>query len=78
MKLATIATFAGSAAAFVPIQQGRTATAVQSFENELGVIAPTGFFDPLGLSKVRIDDSMIMIEKLQVTTSDPPDINYTD
>lgn len=57
MKLATIAALTGSAAAFAPIQQGRTATAVQGFQNELGVVAPTGFFDPLGLSKVRIDDS---------------------
>jgi hypothetical protein len=51
MKLATIAAIAGSAAAFAPAQQGRASTAVQGFENELGVIAPTGFFDPLGLSK---------------------------
>ena len=52
MKLATLAAIAGSAAAFAPAQQGRASTAVQGFENELGVIAPTGFFDPLGLSKV--------------------------
>jgi hypothetical protein len=52
MKLATLAAIAGSAAAFAPAQQGRVSTAVQGFENELGVIAPTGFFDPLGLSKV--------------------------
>mmetsp|Transcript_1151 Transcript_1151/g.2638 ORF Transcript_1151/g.2638 Transcript_1151/m.2638 type:complete len:197 (-) Transcript_1151:284-874(-) len=51
MKLAVLAAAAGSAAAFAPVQQGRTSTAVQAFENELGVIAPTGFFDPLNLSK---------------------------
>jgi hypothetical protein len=54
MKLATLAAIAGSAAAFAPAQQGRVSTAVNGFENELGVIAPTGFFDPLGLSKVSL------------------------
>ena len=54
MKLATLAAIAGSAAAFAPTQQGRVSTSVKGFENELGVIAPTGFFDPLGLSKVRL------------------------
>jgi hypothetical protein len=54
MKLATLAAIAGSAAAFAPVQQGRVSTAVNGFENELGVIAPTGFFDPLGLSKVSL------------------------
>ena len=51
MKLATLAALAGSAAAFAPAQQGRASTAVQGFENELGVIAPTGFFDPLGFTQ---------------------------
>jgi hypothetical protein len=51
MKLATLAAIAGSAAAFAPAQQGRVSTAVQGFENELGVIAPTGFFDPLGFTQ---------------------------
>ena len=51
MKLATLAAIAGSAAAFAPAQQGRASTAVQGFENELGVIAPTGFFDPLGFTQ---------------------------
>jgi len=51
MKLAVFAALAGSAAAFAPVQQGRSSTAIKGYENELGVIAPTGFFDPLGLSK---------------------------
>ena len=50
MKLATLAAIAGSAAAFAPTQQGRVSTSVKGFENELGVIAPTGFFDPLGFT----------------------------
>ncbi|KAL7486209.1 hypothetical protein ACHAW6_011812 [Cyclotella cf. meneghiniana] len=51
MKIATLAALAGSAAAFAPAQQGRASTAVRGFENELGVIAPTGFFDPLGFTQ---------------------------
>mmetsp|Transcript_5841 Transcript_5841/g.12978 ORF Transcript_5841/g.12978 Transcript_5841/m.12978 type:complete len:196 (+) Transcript_5841:49-636(+) len=51
MKSVIIASLACSAAAFAPAQTGRASTAVNGFENELGVIAPTGFFDPLGLSK---------------------------
>ena len=62
MKLALLAAAAGSAAAFAPVQQGRVSTAVNSYENELGVIAPTGFFDPLGLSKVRVDLFLEMLK----------------
>mmetsp|Transcript_31478 Transcript_31478/g.64761 ORF Transcript_31478/g.64761 Transcript_31478/m.64761 type:complete len:197 (+) Transcript_31478:116-706(+) len=50
MKLAVLAAAASSAAAFAPAQQGRLSTAVNGYENELGVIAPTGFFDPLGFT----------------------------
>ena len=50
MKLTVLAAAAGSAVAFAPIQQGRVSTAINGFENEIGVIAPTGFFDPLGFT----------------------------
>jgi hypothetical protein len=52
MKLAIAALVAGSAVAFAPQQTGRAATSVKAspYENEAGVIAPTGFFDPLGLA----------------------------
>jgi hypothetical protein len=57
MKLAMIALLAGSAAAFSPAPVGRAATSmdakakvVSPYAGELGTIAPTGFFDPLGLS----------------------------
>mmetsp|Transcript_6423 Transcript_6423/g.8141 ORF Transcript_6423/g.8141 Transcript_6423/m.8141 type:complete len:196 (-) Transcript_6423:289-876(-) len=50
MKSVIIASLACSAAAFAPAQVGRSSTAVQGFENEPGVIAPTGFFDPLGFT----------------------------
>ena len=50
MKLAIASLLAGSAAAFTA-QSSKASTALKmSYENELGVIAPTGFFDPLGLS----------------------------
>jgi hypothetical protein len=52
MKLPIAALLAGSAAAFAPAQVGKTSTSLSmSYENELGVIAPTGFFDPANLSK---------------------------
>ena len=63
MKL-TLAALVGSAAAFAPTAKIASSSAISArakarskttslagFENELGVIAPTGFFDPLGLTK---------------------------
>jgi hypothetical protein len=50
MKLAVFAAIAGSAAAFAPAQTGRVGTAIKSFENEIGALPPTGFWDPAGLS----------------------------
>mmetsp|Transcript_16726 Transcript_16726/g.46519 ORF Transcript_16726/g.46519 Transcript_16726/m.46519 type:complete len:201 (-) Transcript_16726:373-975(-) len=44
-----------SAPARVAAPASRSAVAKMSFENELGVIEPTGFFDPLGLS-AKIDE----------------------
>jgi hypothetical protein len=38
------------AQAFVPITPLRNSALKMSFENELGVVSPTGFFDPLGLT----------------------------
>jgi hypothetical protein len=51
MKLFVFASLLAAAAAFAPAQTGKASTAIKmSYESELGVIAPTGFFDPLGLS----------------------------
>ena len=51
MKTAIIASLIASAAAFAPAANKASTSALSmSYENELGVIAPTGFFDPLGLS----------------------------
>lgn len=52
MKIAIAALLAGTAAAFAPSKVAQTSSTAlkMSYENELGVIAPTGFFDPAGLS----------------------------
>jgi len=50
MKFAIAALLATSAAAFAPSQQKARTTSLNSYEGELGVIAPTGYFDPLGLA----------------------------
>lgn len=50
MKLAIASILAATAAAFAPSQVGKSSTALGAYENELGVLAPTGFFDPLKLS----------------------------
>jgi hypothetical protein len=52
MKLAVAALLVGSAAAFTSSASKASSSALKmSYENELGTISPTGFFDPLGLSK---------------------------
>ena len=53
MKFLLAATLAASAAAFAPVAQppvSRTAIKASAYENEVGVIAPTGFWDPAKLS----------------------------
>jgi hypothetical protein len=50
MKLAVLAAFAGSAAAFAPVPMAKTATALNAFEDEIGALPPVGFWDPAGLS----------------------------
>ncbi len=51
MKLATLAILAGSAAAFAPTKVAKTSTSLaSSFENEAGVLNPTGFWDPAKLT----------------------------
>merc|ERR1719384_85088 len=52
MKLAVSALLIGSAAAFAPAAQQTSTSALMAspYENELGVINPTGFWDPFDLS----------------------------
>eukprot|EP00566_Odontella_aurita_P023415 CAMPEP_0113543178 /NCGR_PEP_ID=MMETSP0015_2-20120614/10018_1 /TAXON_ID=2838 /ORGANISM="Odontella" /LENGTH=210 /DNA_ID=CAMNT_0000443317 /DNA_START=79 /DNA_END=711 /DNA_ORIENTATION=+ /assembly_acc=CAM_ASM_000160 len=48
MKVAAVlALLAGSAAAFAPSQTGKASTALNAFENEVGVQRPLGYWDPL-------------------------------
>jgi hypothetical protein len=44
MKLALTASLLASAAAFAPASQGKASTALKSYENAPGAIAPVGFF----------------------------------
>ena len=51
MKFTILAALLSSAAAFAPAKSASGSSALQmGYENEVGVIAPTGFFDPLKLS----------------------------
>uniref|UniRef100_A0A7S4ARC6 Plastid light harvesting protein n=1 Tax=Pseudo-nitzschia australis TaxID=44445 RepID=A0A7S4ARC6_9STRA len=49
MKSAIFASLIASAAAFAPVQQQASSTALRAFEDALGSQPPLGFFDPLGL-----------------------------
>jgi len=51
MKSVAALAIIGSAAAFAPARVGKTSTALNSFETELGSLPPLGFWDPLGLLK---------------------------
>mmetsp|Transcript_9575 Transcript_9575/g.15877 ORF Transcript_9575/g.15877 Transcript_9575/m.15877 type:complete len:197 (+) Transcript_9575:85-675(+) len=50
MKSVIFASALATAAAFAPAQVGKTTTALNAFENELGALPPVGFWDPAGLS----------------------------
>ena len=47
-------------AAFAPATQTKSASALSAWKDEtvVGIVAPTGFFDPLGLSKGKSDEVM--------------------
>lgn len=52
MKTAILASLLAAATAFAPAQQTRSSsTALSAFADEPGVLPPTGFWDPLGLSR---------------------------
>jgi hypothetical protein len=51
MKLAVFTSLLAGAAAFAPASQKTSfSISLKSYEGELGVIEPTGYFDPLGLA----------------------------
>ena len=49
MKLVIAALLDGSVAAFAPARVGKANSSLNAFDSELGVQAPLGFFDPLGM-----------------------------
>ena len=53
MKFTVLVSLLASAAAFAPAQQGTSSTALKAspWDAKLGVQAPLGFFDPLGMLK---------------------------
>lgn len=52
MKIACLVALVGSAAAFAPAPVAQTSSALNAdFKNELGVQAPLGYWDPLGMLK---------------------------
>lgn len=63
MKIAPFLALVGSAAAFAPASQQTRASTSSSLsawkdEQAVGILAPVGFFDPLGLSKGKSDAIM--------------------
>merc|ERR1719445_2905610 len=55
MKLTIATTLVASVSAFAPSKVAQTSTALNAFEDELGVQAPLGFWDPLGLLNGDVD-----------------------
>jgi light-harvesting complex I chlorophyll a/b binding protein 4 len=61
MKFTPLLAVIGSAAAFAPVSQTKPATSSLSAWKDdavIGILAPVGFFDPLGLSGSKSDDIM--------------------
>ncbi|KAL7436240.1 hypothetical protein ACHAXH_004997 [Discostella pseudostelligera] len=59
MKTAIIATLVASAAAFAPAPTSTSSTQLNAWvHDQVGIIPPAGFFDPLGLSKGKDDATM--------------------
>jgi len=69
MKLSVLLSMVGSAAAFAPTQQkSSSSTAVAAWKDDVtvGITAPMGFFDPLGLSQNKSDEMMNMYREAEL------------
>jgi len=72
MKLSIFLSMVGSAAAFAPAQQKTSQKSSSSSlsawkeETVVGVTAPMGYFDPLGLSKNKPDEMMNMYREAEL------------
>jgi hypothetical protein len=61
MKIAAVFALFSSAAAFAPVQQTKLSTTSLSAwkdDNIIGITAPVGFWDPMGLSVGKSDETM--------------------
>merc|ERR1719384_1879573 len=69
MKLAVSALLIGSAAAFAPAtkQTSTSALSASPYENELGVISPTGFWDPFDLSSGASPETFAQYRTAELT-----------
>jgi hypothetical protein len=70
MKSAILIAMVGSAAAFAPAQQSsqqsQTTLSAWKDENVIGITAPMGYFDPLGLSKNKDEATMNMYREAEL------------
>lgn len=68
MKTAIFASLVATAAAFAPVSNKAYSTALKDspYADEIGVIAPTGFFDPLGLSKSATPETFARWRKIEL------------
>mmetsp|Transcript_12493 Transcript_12493/g.23443 ORF Transcript_12493/g.23443 Transcript_12493/m.23443 type:complete len:139 (-) Transcript_12493:5-421(-) len=67
---AIISSLVASASAFAPVSQTnvRSSTSIQAWkdENIIGITAPAGFFDPLGLSSGKSDEVMNLYREAEL------------
>ena len=66
MKSAIFASLVASAAAFAPVSQKASSTALNAFENEVGATPPLDFFDPLGLVKDGKQDRFDRLRSVEI------------
>jgi len=69
MKLSILLSLVGSAAAFAPAAQtSQKTTSLSAWKDEtvVGVTAPMGYFDPLGLSRNKDDATMSMYREAEL------------
>jgi len=65
-----LASLVASAAAFAPAQEGRAASAIAAsspFSDEVGAMAPLGFYDPLGLCADGSKEKFDLLREYELT-----------
>mmetsp|Transcript_96519 Transcript_96519/g.144429 ORF Transcript_96519/g.144429 Transcript_96519/m.144429 type:complete len:201 (-) Transcript_96519:242-844(-) len=67
MKSAILASLVASAAAFAPAQQKSSSTALSAdFSKEIGVQAPLGFWDPLGVLEDSTEEQFNFYREIEI------------